>query len=143
MINATEGTEAKAFFRSLVKPAREDLRDHQRERRGQNGAWAPLDPDTWRKRAAKRRKPGKRRRRRAPKNTRMLGRLPRAWKSTVTEDGLQMRNMVRWSRAHDEGAVVGNGARLPRRQFAFLGSDFVNGASDIYVRHVMRGWRRA
>lgn len=72
----------------------------------------------------------------------MLGRLPRAWKVVVTQESLKFTNRVRWSNVHNEGGTAGNGARIPRRQFAYLSRDLIDGAAEIYATHVAKGWRR-
>jgi hypothetical protein len=145
MLRQAESTAARSFFESVRKPAQQDLREHQKERKGEVGAWPALDPATMRNRQLARarrkgRKPG--RRRRAPGIARMLGVVPQAWKAFVSEDGLLLRNMVRWAGVHDEGGRAGKGATMPRRQFVYFGRDFLEDVLAVWHEHVLKGWRR-
>lgn len=146
MLRQSESTAARSFFESVRKPAQQDLREHQKERKGEVGAWPPLDPETLRNRQLVRarrkgRKPG--RRRRSPGfAARMLGVVPRAWKAFVSEDGLLLRNMIPWASVHDQGGRGGKGATIPRRQFVYFGRDFLEDVLAVWQEHVLKGWRR-
>jgi phage gpG-like protein len=124
-------TARRAFFESLKKPAKEDLREHQKQQRGEQSSWPGLDADTRaRGRRARRRRRG------------LLGRLPRAWKSYISPEHFKLRNMVRWASVHDEGGRVGRGSQIPRRQFVFLGRSFVEDATAVWRDRVLRAWNR-
>lgn len=145
MRRQVDGAQSRAFFSALRKPVKEDVAEHQKERRGEAGAWPALDPDTLDKRRRRRASAAgrrKRRRRRAVSTARMLGRLPRAWQVLVSPDSIRLVNRVRWSDVHNTGGQAGNGARIPQRQFAYVSADLVQGAQELYQRHVMQGWTR-
>ena len=140
----------KVFFQTLKKPAKQDVRDHQKAKRGESAAWPPLDPDTLAKRrrrpgrrpgrrSARARAPGRRQRGRQPQ---LLGRVPRAWKTFLSEDHFKLRNMVRWSGIHNTGGVAGRRARMRRRQFAYFSRAFLNDALAAYGAFVLQGWQR-
>lgn len=120
---------SRSFFLELLISARREVRDHQRDRRGETSRW----PNRARSTQISHGK--------GPR-ARLLGRLPWAWKSTASADGLLMRHMVPWSGVHDRGGVAGRGARIPRRQFSYLSAGFVGDTKSEYADYVLEGYKK-
>lgn len=123
--------DAAPLYRELGKAARRDQREHQARQAGPDGRWPEIDPDT---RSARRRK-GRRRKR-------LLGRLPTALRVRPDRDGIVIRSQVRWSSVHQDGGVVGRGARIPARSFLWWSGDFLDLAADSLLAYALRGWSR-
>lgn len=124
-------------YKEMQGPARHDQRDHDNKDRAPDGPWPGLAASTVARRARMAR--SKRRRRKPHK---LLGRLPRAMQNIVSSRSLIVRSRVKWSMAHQKGAIVGRGARLPRRQFMWI-SDWLRGqARQILEQAMMRVFRR-
>lgn len=120
-----------ATFKKLRRPMHLDQRHHRDRQQGPRGPWAPLHPST----KARYAREGKRR------NRRILARLPNARQTTVTSSALTMRSRVKWSMAHQTGAIVGRGARLPQRQFLWLSRPFLKEAKREFRAAMIRRWR--
>ncbi len=116
--------DPKPVFQLLRKPAHIDQRQHDSAARGPDGPWPQLAASTIARNRFNRTVKGAKGKRtiRLGGSTKhkLLGRLPRAMKDIVSSRSLIVRSRVGWSIAHQGGAVVGNGARLPRRQFAWI-----------------------
>lgn len=108
---------AADIARDLKKPLRADQRDHARQQEGPDGKWP-------------KRKLGGRRR--------VLGKLPAAIKVTARGSMVSAVSRASWSGAHQDGAVVGRGARLPARPFLWLSNELLELAHDVAVDRVMR-----
>ncbi len=94
-------------FAALKKPMKADQQEHRKDKSGPDGSWAP--------RAASTSHDGKRKLARP-----ILGRLPSAVSYKASPTGVTGESRVAWSGAHEDGAVVGHGARLPARVFLWL-----------------------
>lgn len=104
----------KETLREARVPTRLDQKDHDRKETGPDGSWPQLASST---RARYARRPGGKR----GFQYKLLGRLPKALNSRVTGNSLIFFSRVtKWSMAHQKGAIVGHGARLPRRQFLWI-----------------------
>ncbi len=102
-------------MRELRAPMRTDQKEHAREQRGPDGPWPK------RKTAAQVAAGDRRRRsRKRPSRRRVLGRLPGAIKISHDRTSVVVSSKVPWSLAHQEGAIVGHGARLPKREFLWI-----------------------
>lgn len=99
---------------SLVKPLRDDQRNHKRARSGSAAAWQPLAAST----IANARAHGKRKTARS-----LLGKLPTAVSYKATADSVTGTSRVAWSSAHQDGATVGHGAHLPAREFLWISDE--------------------
>ena len=121
------GAEPRALFAELKPDLRADQIDHKKKQQGPEGRWAALDPDT---------------RARRPRARRLLGRLSSAVAYKAGRDALTATSRVKWSRAHQDGARVGNGARLPARPFLWFSSRFLDLARDSAEHFLERVWGR-
>jgi phage gpG-like protein len=50
----------------------------------------------------------------------MLGKLANAFRSKLSKTELVITNLVPWAGVHNEGGVVGHGAHVPERKFAYF-----------------------
>ena len=125
----------RSFFESAKKPARDDLRQRQKDRRGPNG-------ELWPSRAASTLERARRGGRKRSKSPSLLGRLPRIWKGQVSSDSLRMVNHARFAEVHDAGGTVGHGARLPARGFIGFTRGFIADVHETWAEFVLAGWER-
>lgn len=107
---------AKAL-RAVRKPLRDDQRDHAKRNEGPGGKWPA--------RTLKSRK-------------RLLGRLPTAVKVTSTSTSVSAVSSVPWSSVHQEGGIVGRGARIPARPFLWASESLKTRAAEI-LRDAVKG----
>jgi phage gpG-like protein len=140
----SEGPLRRQFFMAAKKPVKEDLAEHQKSRSGPGGAWPGYSPATFRppKRDAKGRvqKGSGKRKGARRKPSQMLGRLPKAFKSYVSEDHLKLRQMVGWADVHDQGGTAERGARIPARPFAWFSESLANDIMGAWADMVVKGW---
>lgn len=139
MFSRLKRIDTKAVLRTLRKPATVDLRQHDTAARGPDGAWPRLAVSTVARRAKMTKTKSGRRR----KPNKLLGRLPKALQSIVSERSLIMRSRVKWSMAHQKGAIVGRGSRLPRRQFMWISVWLRGQARDAFVKALAAAGRRS
>ncbi len=123
--------DLKQTFKEMQGPARFDQRDHDNKELAPDGSWPALHPST----VARRARMAKSKRRRA-KPRKLLGRLPKAMQNIVSAKSLIVRSRVKWSLAHQKGAIVGRGSRLPRRQFMWI-SDWLKGQARKLLEQTM------
>jgi phage gpG-like protein len=84
-------------------------------------------------RAARRKKRGVAEKRKSDVAT-PLGKLIGAFVAKVVgKRRVTVENKVPWSGVHNEGGAVGNGAKLPKRQFLFITSDDLDEAKQIVL----------
>lgn len=131
--------DMRRAFNELKGPARFDQRHHERHEEAPDGKWPPLAAST----VARRARIQAKKKRRARVTNKLLGRLPGALMMRATARSLQILSRVtRWSMAHQKGAVVGHGARLPRRQFLWI-SDWLKGrARHVFELELLKAWER-
>lgn len=72
----------------------------------------------------------------------LLGRLPSAVTIRATKRGIAAVSKVPWSAAQNEGARVGRGANLPKREFVFISPAFGQIAADRMADYVVREFGR-
>lgn len=147
-------------FRSLRKPLREDLVAHANRESGPDGRWerraASTQARLTRTGPAKRTRTVRERRRRGRsgplRETRvtttygnLLGTLPSSVGVSTKKRGptLIARSAGPMAAAHNEGAVVGHGARIPAREFVFISDPLKSLALDTMEKFVMDGWHKA
>lgn len=106
-------------MQSLKKPLRDDQTNHKRAQSGPSGAWPARSPETIARAHGKRKLP------RA-----ILGRLPAATSYKATPTAVTGTSKVRWSGAHQDGDVVGHGARLPAREYLYISDEMLELASN-------------
>jgi hypothetical protein len=70
----------------------------------------------------------------------LLGQLPDTVIVRQKRGSLIARSPVPWSDAHNEGATVGRGSRLPARGFVFISDPFMQLATARLADHVVGGW---
>lgn len=114
-------------FRALRPQLAKDISEHSKKRQGPDGPW-PAWSASYQERRRRKRKRGK-----------MLGRLVRL-KYTITADKLEGKPFVEWAGVHQWGGVVGHGARIPARMFAYASDAMVATAREAILNHVMGGW---
>lgn len=127
---ARRGEHGAPFFRELAPRARQDQREHARQRQGPEAPWQPRAEQT----AARLR----RKRKRRP----LLGRLPGAIQVKVHPDAVEIRSRVAWSGIHQEGGRANHGAEIPARPFLWWSPDFLDDAEEAALLYVTRNWGR-
>jgi phage gpG-like protein len=127
---ARRGAHGTAFFRELAPRARQDQREHAKQKQGPEAPWKPRDEKT----ATRLR----RKRKRRP----LLGRLPGAIQVKVHPDAIEIRSRVAWSGIHQEGGQANHGAEIPARPFLWWSPDFLGDAEEAVVLYVTRNWGR-
>lgn len=136
------GKDLRPLFRRVQTDMRTDQKEHAKEERGPDGKWPSLDPDTLAKRSkqgAGRRHRGKKKRRRRAFG-RILGRLPRAFAITYSRSWIRATSRVKWSGAHQGGALVGKGSRLPKRTFLWASSGLLQIVARKAVDYLVGAW---
>lgn len=128
---------ARAFFMELKPGGRKDVKQHQKDRRGETSSWPPRATTT-RKRARHKSKT----KRRKGARTSLLVNLARTWKIFTSVDHMKFVHRVTWSGVHDQGGKAGHGARMPRRQFAYWSNKFMDSAVRQYRAYVLKGWTK-
>jgi phage gpG-like protein len=116
-------------FRELKTPLRLDQRAHAKRREGPSAMWAPRAASTM----ARLRSGGKRARK-------LLGRLPGAVKYTATATSVAGTSRALWSGVHQDGGVVGHGARLPARPFLWISDDMLTVAENTLGAALVRAY---
>jgi len=116
--------DPRPVFQTLRKFANADQRQHDTANRAPDGPWPQLAASTVLRNRYNRTVKGLKGKRtiRLGGSTKhkLLGRVPKALQDIVSSRSLIVRNRVRWGLAHQAGAIVGHGARLPRRQFEWI-----------------------
>jgi phage gpG-like protein len=67
---------------------------------------------------------------------RPLGRIAQSIKSKVEKHAVEIKSTIPWAGAHNEGATVGHGAKLPERQFLDLTDADVDVLLILITMHV-------
>lgn len=141
-----DGHRSRAFFEEARKPAKADIRGHQKARKAPDGrSWPGRAPST-RERAAydgtKRPRARKRRygKRRKSASGALLGQLPGGSKSQIDRDGLVLSWPAGFAEAHDQGATVGHGAQLPARPFLGWSQGFLRDMHEEWAAYVVQAW---
>lgn len=109
-------------FKQLIKPLRDDQREHGQKAEGPDGKWPPRAAAT----IAKMRAQGKRRR--------PMGRIPQSMDYSAGNFGVTGKGRVPWELAHATGDRVGRGAKLPVRIVHWIGDELVTRAKGMVER---------
>lgn len=128
------GSRAKTLgpaFRALKVAMKADQREHRDEQAGPEGKWAP--------RAASTIAAAKEHHKRLPR--RILGRLTTAISYRAMAEALIGESRVKWSLSHQEGGIVGRGARLPARPFLWMSDQFLSFGEWVFANVLERAWK--
>lgn len=150
----TMETRAKRLgpaFRELRKPFRADQVGHAKGEEGPSGKWPARSPLTEARRRARNRNVRqtkamktialrKATRRSTPK--RLLGRLPNAVVYRIGELYIRATSRAKFGGAHQQGATVGRGSKLPQRMFLWLSDRLLSSARDVLGNYVVKGWKK-
>lgn len=124
------GKNLGPVFKALRPLLKVDQREHAKARSASDGAWPARAKST----LTEYRKRGKTR------HPRPLGKLLTAVQYVAKRDSVTARSLIPWSGAHQEGAVVGHGAKLPAREFLWISNTFLDKAEQLTADHVLRGF---
>ena len=136
------GRNLSAVWRELEPIAKRDQTEHARLQEGPDGPWQPLDSSTRARRLQSKRRTARSKGRRRPKRVgrRLLGRLPRLVRVAFNRDTFLVRSKVPWSGAHQDGAAVGRGARVPQRQHVYFSKQFLDRIADAVAERLRRAF---
>lgn len=147
-LTAKRATKLKSAFRTLAKPLRKDQSDHAAQKAGSRGKWPQLAKGTLRNRRSARAQikaaktapqaTTKRASRRRNPPRKLLGRLPRAIKTTVGDLFIRMESLVPFSMVHQKGGRVGKRALLPAREFLWISKAAHKNAAKMLAEHIAR-----
>lgn len=121
--------DLKPAFKQLKKPLRLDQRDHAKQKRGPESAWAPRAESTI-ARALRGRHGSKK----------LLGRLPTAVSYIATALSVRGVSRAPWSAAHAKGERVGHGAKLPPREFLWISDAMLTTATSTLADALARAF---
>jgi phage gpG-like protein len=149
------GVDLRPVWKKLRKPLRDDQKEHGKEQQGPDAKWAPLAPATLAQRAtkrarlaemkrgvARRRIVSRRRRRKAYRQRRILGRLPYLLELTSSKLALRATSKARWSLVHQEGGVAGKKARIKARPFLWISKKLLRLTAATVREHVAEAWSK-
>lgn len=71
--------------------------------------------------------------------TKLLGKLANAFTARLQSAAVVVENAVKWSRVHNEGGRVGNGATVPERRFLGISDEARRELADIALRWLVGG----
>ncbi len=115
-------------FAQVKEPMRDDQKEHRKDKAGPESKWAPRAASTI---ASYRHR----------KHARaLLGKLPTAVAYKASATGVTAESRAAWSDAHQEGAIVGHGARLPQRTFLWISDKLIDVATDIISAALLAAW---
>lgn len=120
---ALRNPDLRPAWRVARKPIRADLREHANKESGPGGSWAPPSAATKRRQAQGRKRPRK-----------MLGRLPGALRTAAQRSKFLVTWRTAWAEAQRLGGVVGHGARLPGRDWAYISDKATQTVADIIAK---------
>ncbi len=115
-------------FQALKGPMRVDQKEHRTAKAGPDGAWAPRSAATL----------ASKHHRRLARS--ILGRLPTAVSYKATGNSLVAESRVKWSGVHQDGGIVGRGAKIPARPFLWLSSKLLDIAVDVIDRALITAY---
>lgn len=123
-----------------IKPDFEaDQKDHFRRRMGPDGRWPPRAQST---RDRNRYRRGRRKRPPTSANGALLGQMRKSWKTEITRNAIRGISKVPFSGAHQTGATVGHGAKLPARVHHWASGNLMDTIANRIVRHVAEALER-
>lgn len=132
----------RPVWQALEPVAKQDQREHARLQSGPRGPWAPLAASTQESRSSARRakKAGRTRARRSLRGRKVLGRLPSLVAVEFDSQRFLTLSKVPWSGAHQDGAIVGKGARLSAREHVYFSDEFQAVAARLLTAHLERAF---
>lgn len=129
--------DMKKTFSDLRGPARFDQRHHWRTEESPEGRWPGLAQATRERRRFRRGRDKNGRKRNWARK--LMGRFPNALQSIVSARSLIVRSRVKkFSQIHQKGGRIGNGARLPSRQYLWISTWLVQQAQKAFERALVR-----
>lgn len=114
-------------MQSLVKPLRDDQKNHKREKVGPDQPWAPRSAATA---AAHHKK----------RASSLLGKLPSAVQYRADAHAITATSLVAWSAAHRDGDTVGHGAKLPVRESLWISDEMAELAEKNILDSVAKAY---
>lgn len=108
-LSALEHVHLGKAFQALKAPLRADQKEHATSKVGPESTWPPRASSTTESYAHRKKHPRK-----------LMGKLPTAVSYAASGGGISATSRATWSEAHQTGAVVGHGARLPARPFLWI-----------------------
>lgn len=137
MLSRIAKVDIKQTFKRIEPSARADQQKHDRELEGPDGKWPPLAASTLERRTRPRGRDKKGKNRSWP--TKLLGRMPKAIRSTPTNRSLTVRSRIaRFGYIHQAGGRAGHGARIPRRQYLWISSWLLRQVEEQFRRALNR-----
>jgi len=129
-------------WQKLEPVAKRDQHEHARLQEGPDARWKPIAKTTRGQRLRSRRKAAAKRGKRIPKRVtrKVLGKLPKAISIRFNRDTFLTISKVPWSAAHQEGATVGRGVQLPKREHVYFSAQMLDRVRDEIVKHVAGGF---
>lgn len=116
-------------MRVIRMEMRTDQRDHASGKEGPDGKWPPRSAATIK---AARKGSGRPRR--------FMGRLTTAVDYLAQHKQVIGRSKIPWSGAHQEGATVGKGVKLPARPFLWISDRLLEVSARVLTRFIVNGW---
>lgn len=71
---------------------------------------------------------------------RVLGKVLSAYRMFSDQSGVKAKSLIDWAGVLNDGGTVGNKARIPKREFAFLGDPFVRSSAERLADFVGVRW---
>lgn len=143
------GADLRPVWRELRRPMRAEQSKHFSAQRGPDGPWAPLAASTRAKRLSaiapskRRTKKGRLRKPVQRRIGRILSRkLIKGARLRVRRRLLMIAQGKRWAAPHQHGATVGHGARLPAREYLWIGPQLLRQTVEAAEKHLVKHWRR-
>jgi phage gpG-like protein len=126
-----------SVWRQSAPELKADIRETGRKRQGPDGAWEPLAPATQAKRRQQRQSPGgKKWRRKLARAT--LGQLRMQFDIEWGPKFIRAISRIPWSGVHQEGGIVGRGAKIPARVHMWASEKFLGELVERVLDHVTR-----
>jgi phage gpG-like protein len=140
-------TKLKQAFRTLSKPIKKDQAEHSKRKEGSRGKWPKLAQGTMRNRRQTRRlikaaksapqASTKRSSRRNPART-LLGKLPRALKTTIGDLFIRIESTVPFGLVHQKGGRAGKRATMPAREFLWISKSAHKAAAQTLAEYLAK-----
>lgn len=136
------GMDLRPVFRASEHAFRADMKQHQKERRGERGSWSRLATSTILHRKARTGKQG-RKRSKPPKGTRLkiLGNLVSAGRFNITSSRMKLISVIKWSGVHQRGGIAGRGARIPQREYYWASPRLLAIVHTKAIDHMAKAWK--
>lgn len=137
--------EMSALFRRIAPLLKADQAEHARREEGPGGGWQPrASPKNERKvnvfREVKKRKGGLTARYFTVDG--LLGALPEILQVRAVGFSAYAKSPIRWAGAHQHGATVGRGAKIPARPFVWVSPELQAKAVEMIQKWLADGVRK-